>query len=259
MWRQQVFGARLEGAIESFGSEVIVRLIQHVDRDDDPDALARHLSLVTFRAMSADACTIHVRTAAPHGDHLQLLGQYGLTTQEKTVCEVVEMSLPSPFTLVTTRANPAVLTAREIQTQFPIHTPVVAGTQALVCLSLSFLRAHIGIAAIRVHTIPRMTETLWWFLNGVTSILNLYVRSSPQSVLPPDLRPHRQPIGLTARQRTILGLVQLGHTNDSIAQQLRFSTSLIKLDLSRAMVALGVHDRYQAVTRARQLGLLHET
>jgi len=92
----------------------------------------------------------------------------------------------------------------------------------------------------------------------VTSILNLYLRALPLLALAPGNRPHQQSQSLTERQRTILRLVHLGHTNDSIAQQLRFSTSLIKLDLSRAMSTLGVHDRYQAVTRARQLGLLRE-
>jgi DNA-binding CsgD family transcriptional regulator len=64
---------------------------------------------------------------------------------------------------------------------------------------------------------------------------------------------------LSSRQVDILEQVALGKTNGTIGKQLGYSESTIKLELSRALLALRARDRQDAVHIARSLHLLGET
>ena len=71
--------------------------------------------------------------------------------------------------------------------------------------------------------------------------------------------PAHQPVDtvqLTPRQRRILMCVLRGRTNAAIASSLGYSNSTVKQDISRAMRHLGASTRYEAATRAADLGLL---
>ena len=61
---------------------------------------------------------------------------------------------------------------------------------------------------------------------------------------------------LTPRQVQILLLVEEGKSNASIAHSLGYSLSTVKQELRRTLNALRVEKRLEAVTRARELGLL---
>ena len=61
---------------------------------------------------------------------------------------------------------------------------------------------------------------------------------------------------LTARELEVLRLLAAGAPNRSIAQQLVVTPETVKKHLSHLFDKLGVVNRTQAVTRARELGLL---
>ena len=61
---------------------------------------------------------------------------------------------------------------------------------------------------------------------------------------------------LTPREREVLGLMKLGHTNRMIAQTLVISPGTAKNHVEHIIQKLGVSDRTQAVVRALELGIL---
>lgn len=72
---------------------------------------------------------------------------------------------------------------------------------------------------------------------------------------------HDHPLGsttLTARQASILRLVEAGRSTDGIAASLKVSPATVKAELRRAGQALGAKDRVGIARIARQLGLLDD-
>ena len=61
---------------------------------------------------------------------------------------------------------------------------------------------------------------------------------------------------LTARELEVLGLIQQGHTNREVGEELFISRGTVKRHVENIMFKLGVSDRTQAVVRALQLGIL---
>lgn len=83
-----------------------------------------------------------------------------------------------------------------------------------------------------------------------------------QVCVPAGNRRALAPPVLSQREKQILGLVVMGHTNAQIAEQLFLAESTVKSHLSSAFVKLGVHSRYEAVdlildpARGLALGIL---
>ena len=61
---------------------------------------------------------------------------------------------------------------------------------------------------------------------------------------------------LTPREREILTLVALGHSNDQIAQQLFISPTTAKTHVNRTMMKLDARDRAQLVIIAYETGVV---
>ena len=76
--------------------------------------------------------------------------------------------------------------------------------------------------------------------------------------LPGRARPVRQkyPADLTARELEVLQLIAEGLSNPSIAQKLMISVGTVKAHSASIYSKLGVNNRIQALSRARELGLL---
>lgn len=61
---------------------------------------------------------------------------------------------------------------------------------------------------------------------------------------------------LTPRERDVMSLVALGHSNEDIAVRLFLSPLTVKTHVNRAMAKLGARDRAQLVVAAYQCGLV---
>lgn len=60
---------------------------------------------------------------------------------------------------------------------------------------------------------------------------------------------------LSSRELEVLRLIELGHTNQQIANQLSVASSTVKTHINNIYGKLGVQTRVQAINRARDLGL----
>jgi LuxR family transcriptional regulator, maltose regulon positive regulatory protein len=61
---------------------------------------------------------------------------------------------------------------------------------------------------------------------------------------------------LSARELEVLGLLAAGKPNQAIAEELVVTLETVKSHVAHILGKLGVANRTQAVTRARELGLL---
>ncbi len=68
--------------------------------------------------------------------------------------------------------------------------------------------------------------------------------------------PDGLPISLSAREVEVLGLIAAGHSNQEISAQLFLALNTVKRHVYNIFTKLDVKNRTQAVTRARQLGLI---
>jgi two-component system response regulator DesR len=74
----------------------------------------------------------------------------------------------------------------------------------------------------------------------------------------PRQEDHENPgaLGLSERERAVLGLMASGSTNPEIADALHLSKHTVKEHTSAVYRKLGVRNRTEAVQRAQRLGLL---
>jgi LuxR family maltose regulon positive regulatory protein len=61
---------------------------------------------------------------------------------------------------------------------------------------------------------------------------------------------------LTSRELEVLGLLAAGRSNPAIAEELVITLDTVKRHVTHILDKLGAANRTQAVTRARELGLL---
>jgi DNA-binding NarL/FixJ family response regulator len=74
-----------------------------------------------------------------------------------------------------------------------------------------------------------------------------------------SLSPAPPPASLTERQRTVLQHLATGLSNKLIGRELELSDKTVKAHVTAIFKALGVVNRTQAITRARELGWLDQT
>jgi len=98
----------------------------------------------------------------------------------------------------------------------------------------------------------------WHNALALQALLVLYLRTAGHvgrstTTRTRSLAPARS---LTDRQKRILALAAQGKSTSSIAARLGFSESTVKQDIRRAVSALGVTNRQQAIRRAQELSFI---
>jgi DNA-binding CsgD family transcriptional regulator len=146
------------------------------------------------------------------------------------------------------------------------------GAGALLSIGL-FALGLVGLEWVRtaVYGLPfSAAEDLLWFLIILIAGLLLYVvdrtllaASRPASQLPGQpfaaaspMGNGGSPLGLTGREREVLGLLAEGCTNATIASRLHLSENTIKGYVESLLSRLNVRNRTEAVAVASRLNLL---
>lgn len=93
---------------------------------------------------------------------------------------------------------------------------------------------------------------------AVAERVRLSLRSAGMSAVPARRRTSTlaNPVGLTARQVEVLGLMEDGLTNAELAERLYLSAKTVDHHVSAILSRLGVPNRREAVRRGRALGIL---
>jgi DNA-binding NarL/FixJ family response regulator len=85
----------------------------------------------------------------------------------------------------------------------------------------------------------------------VTRMINTYVRRSPDAGIDDPYE------NLSERERQILLLAAMGHTNRDIARSLRLSEQTVHYNRANLMEKLGLHDRVELLRYTVRRGLLN--
>ena len=116
-----------------------------------------------------------------------------------------------------------------------------AGADALVPCDVDRGELLAAVEAVRVgqrHVAPSLTADLF------------------AGIKASDASARSAPSVLTSREHAIVRLAAEGRTNEDIGGELYISPATVKTHLSNAYVKLGARNRYDAVVKATQLGLL---
>lgn len=89
---------------------------------------------------------------------------------------------------------------------------------------------------------------------GVWAGARMFRRAPPES--PGINAPALESLGISAREREVLELLAAGRSNKEIARQLDVSPNTVKTHVGKLFGKLAVRRRTQAISRARQLGIL---
>jgi LuxR family maltose regulon positive regulatory protein len=98
-------------------------------------------------------------------------------------------------------------------------------------------------AAISQHYLDRLLAA---FESGITADDSSFAPASPSALVEP----------LSARELEVLRLIARGLSNREVAERLFLALSTVKVHTRNIYGKLNVHNRTEAVTRARDLGLL---
>jgi DNA-binding NarL/FixJ family response regulator len=89
---------------------------------------------------------------------------------------------------------------------------------------------------------------------GVWTGARLFRRASPGPFVVNDQAV--QSLGISGREREVLALLAAGRSNKEIARQLELSPNTVKTHISKLFEKLSVRRRTEAISRARELGIL---
>lgn len=107
-----------------------------------------------------------------------------------------------------------------------------------------------------------VSKELWWAVIAMTFVglgvfIGLKSRREPSSIVEFDPQAAEK-LGLSIRECEVLEHIALGLSNQNIADKLFVSLSTIKSHVASIYFKLGVQRRTQAVSKAREMGLLQE-
>jgi len=89
---------------------------------------------------------------------------------------------------------------------------------------------------------------------GVWAGARLFHRPPPGPIVANDLA--MESLGISGREREVLELLAAGRSNKEIARELDVSPNTVKTHVSNLFEKLAVRRRTEAISRARELGIL---
>jgi DNA-binding NarL/FixJ family response regulator len=134
----------------------------------------------------------------------------------------------------------------ELRSQF------YGATSAKACVHAALHK--LAVSFTDFQTFVRLASSYRWSIEGEKTMKTV-LRRKPDALIeePADLDL------LTPRQRDILRLVSIGHTNREIANMLQISVRTVEVHRFNLMRRLNVRNVAQLLRRALQLGLLSKS
>ncbi len=181
-----------------------------------------------------ETLTDQLRTASPDVVVLECesVGSYGCGTYE--AIEAIRAVCPNTKIIA--------LDCRCADEQFSVALKAGAnGFLTREAQQADVVAAVRGVAAGHTYVSPAI----------VTRMVDTYVRKSPDAALDDPYE------GLSERERQILLLAAMGHTNKDIARTLHLSEQTVHNNRANVMEKLGLHDRVELLRYTVRRGLLN--
>lgn len=124
---------------------------------------------------------------------------------------------------------------------------------ALGALGLQWLEYQYLVRAYPFQTYAAVIAVAFLAL-GVWTGARLFRRAPPAPFVVNDLA--MASLGISGREREVLELLAAGRSNKEIARQLEVSPNTVKTHVSKLFEKLAVRRRTEAISRARELGIL---
>jgi DNA-binding NarL/FixJ family response regulator len=244
--------------------EEFVGLLELLNADPQPDVVIDALVQGFLSPFAVQLASLHVAT--PPDGLIRTIGTFGMSEEANDRFALLdpEAQLPVPHVMRTNRILR--LSTSELIEQYPALKPDFEKHVALAADGVEVIFVPVVVdsrpAAVfgfsgRGFHLDERTNLIT--LQGLAAALSLWLArhydtwTAGVSSISTD---GAHPIALTPRQRAILDLVEQGWTNARIGIQLDCSRSTIKHEMQRIMFALAARNRDEAVTRAREIGLL---
>jgi DNA-binding CsgD family transcriptional regulator len=231
------------------------------------DAAARALVLGALSPLGVSSATIY---AHDRETQLELVGNYGNDDEVMAGYRTLSINLPLPLCEAFVTLNPLVINEEDLLTRYPIlqaeanyldGNPLNSGKGTVVTTPVLNSGVAIGAIAILQAERTEWDPTDWQYLDGITAGLSMWLNNQREILVDRWRRAApaaQREVRISERQREILEMVGLDHTNGEIAKSLGYSVPTIKKDLQHLMKMLGTHDRRSTAGRAREIGLLPE-
>ena len=124
---------------------------------------------------------------------------------------------------------------------------------ALGALGLQWLEYRYLVRAYPFETYAAIIACAFLAL-GVWAGARLFRRAPPGPFVVNDRA--MESLGISGREREVLELLAAGRSNKEIARQLEVSPNTVKTHVSKLFEKLAVRRRTEAISRARELGIL---
>ena len=228
--------------------------------DPTPQELVQHLTAFTFEACNPESVCLYLRGYGQQEQQLTLLAHRGLTAAEVERYGVIDIGFPIPASDAVRRRQPYSRSFTELAEDFPLlHVrPELLSHGSMLIVPIQDSAITRALLFVALPGDIDWNASSWQNVLALQAALSLYVRANLafwDEVQTPSTGASLSR-KLTDRQCAILALVEAGKSSSSIAARLGFSESTVKKDLRRAMAIVGATSRRQAVTKARDLGLL---
>jgi len=135
------------------------------------------------------------------------------------------------------------------------------GNQQLLCAPIVMNGVAVGAYSVFLPVDYTLTSIDYAVYGGIGALLGLWMTHKDQvrSMERMNFKfVEELPVRLSDRQVAILSLVEEGRSVGSITRVLGYSQSTIRQELQKSMKILRVTDRSEAVSKARELGMLPE-
>ena len=226
----------------------------------DGQALVTHLATITLAQYQPSTVVMYVLEELPHHREMLLIGHEGLTPEEVANYSRIDTDLDVPVTRALHHSLPLCFALADFAREFPLLPVRPEFDPKVDYVLIPIALGGVTVAAL-AFTIPQAMKwdpDAWHNALALQALLVLYLRTAGHvgrstTTRTRSLAPAR---ALTDRQKRILALAAQGKSTSSIAARLGFSESTVKQDIRRAVSALGVTNRQQAIRRAQELSFI---
>ncbi len=232
-----------------------------ISHGPDGQSLVSHLATITLASFQPSTVALYVLEELPHRREMLLIGHEGLTAEEVANYSRIDTDLDVPVTRALHHSLPWCIALADFAREFPMLAtrPSFAPEVDQVLIPVALGGVTVAVLAFTIPQAMKWDPDAWQNALALQALLVLYLRTAAGHVgrsTTTRTRSFTPARSLTDRQKRILVLAAQGKSTSSIAARLGFSESTVKQDIRRAVSALGVTNRQQAIRRAQELSFI---